>query len=79
MSEARCETCRFWKVERGMLGTGRVNGECRRRAPVRARVGSSKPYFVWTTLDDWCGEYERRLSESDAEAVREATEFLSDE
>lgn len=70
MSEARCESCRFWPAKRETYGTYGLHGpstdgsvsDCRRHSP--RDVQDATPRYaanaVWpqTRREDWCGEYE---------------------
>jgi len=58
----KCENCRFWQQYEGTK-----MGDCRRYAPrpnadlvkVHGKNESNfrVSHWVWTSLDDWCGEW----------------------
>ena len=81
----KCEKCRYWNKTTEPDSDSRY-GECRRRPPVlcEGHKTSGAPlepdyeddaqnWGLWPFVysDDWCGEFEPKESQSDAEATKE--------
>ena len=63
--QEKCETCRYWKQTREMLGGGLDEdaGECRFYPPqvgIIGTVGEMKPLtaFPTTKKSSWCGKWQ---------------------
>lgn len=67
-----CEACRFWnrscETDPDIIGTG----ECRRKSPsvnIEFTQGANgfgdalRAKWILTMFDDWCGEYQERVSD----------------
>ncbi len=56
MAKEKCEGCRFYG--------GHEVGECKRHAPQGTVPNEEDPwsraFFPMVSMDDWCGDYERK-------------------
>lgn len=61
MSEARCETCRWWSKGTDRHATGQPVGTCRRRSPILSTENPAlwpmRGRWPETHTGHWCGEH----------------------
>lgn len=57
--EQRCGNCAFFEEWSRQRDQWRLQGDCKRHAPVAMSVaGNPKSVFPLTTDDRWCGDWE---------------------
>lgn len=65
----KCETCEYWGGTSMNVGSGGFRSQmgCRRHAP----SGSGQDSWTWppTDADDWCGDWERLVVESEKSLI----------
>jgi len=67
MTQATCETCRFWAGRKQPAGsTFTQYGICHRFPPPRTRTAAESLMRPETIAGDWCGEHQAKAESEDA-------------